>query len=205
MYFNYQDFSLKSGIYEIRNRISNKSYIGQASRFKTRFGGHKQTLFNNKHSNKHFQSSYNFYLNLLGHDNFIEFHILEVMTSSTKEKRNVREEYWINKYLKSGYQLYNKNLKPTKESKHNSKFNIKKRSERMLGNKNPMFGKTGLKNPMGKKYNNIQLLSADGKLYTCIFGLHKFCREHDLVATKLCAVLSGRRKSHKGWKLVSKI
>jgi hypothetical protein len=70
-----------------------------------------------------------------------------------------------------------------------------------FGQKNPMYGKLGLANPMGKVYQ-VQLQAPDGQIHGPIEGLRVFCRKHGLVATKLCAVIKGRRKSHLGWKLV---
>ena len=51
MLFNYEGNSKLSGIYEIRNRYTNRSYVGQAVRLKERWTGHKSSLLLNKHSN----------------------------------------------------------------------------------------------------------------------------------------------------------
>lgn len=45
------------------------------------------------------------------------FSILEVMEKSTKEERLIREEWWIQKFLNEGSELYNSNKTPTKEPK----------------------------------------------------------------------------------------
>ena len=42
------------------------------------------------------------------------------------------------------------------------------------------------------------LLSPDGTKYD-IFNVRKFCREHNLNPPSIFEVLSGKRKSHKGW------
>lgn len=47
--------------------MNNKVYIGSAVRFTKRFESHRRQLRNNKHANKHLQSSYNEH----GKDNFI--------------------------------------------------------------------------------------------------------------------------------------
>ncbi len=108
MLFFYEGNSEKSGIYEIRNRYSGRSYIGQAKRLKERWiGGHKNHLLVNKSKNKFLQADFNKCKEVLGHDDFLEFHILEALPDSTKEERNVREEYWIKTYKENEYELYN--------------------------------------------------------------------------------------------------
>lgn len=43
----------------------------------------------------------------LGHDDFLEFHVLEVMEGSTKEERNQKEEEWIQKFYDQQQSCYN--------------------------------------------------------------------------------------------------
>ena len=114
----YNGNSLKSGIYEIRNRITNISYIGSAGKFKTRWNSHIYSFMNNKQRNRYMQNSFNKYFKALDHSNFIEFHILEIMENSIKSERLIREEYWITCALENNVNLYNFNLKPTKENKN---------------------------------------------------------------------------------------
>lgn len=45
------------------------------------------------------------------------------------------------------------------------------------------------------------IVSPDGIVYSNITNIKEFCGEHSLQSTNLGAVLNGRRKSHKGWKL----
>ena len=51
----------KTGIYQIRNIINNKIYIGQSLNIKTRFLQHKQALRKNRHPNQHLQNAWNKY------------------------------------------------------------------------------------------------------------------------------------------------
>lgn len=117
MIFNYNGCANKSGIYEIRNRVSNKSYIGSAKTIKLRWLGHASSFRNGKQRNVHLQRSYDKYNIELGHSNFIEFHILEILNDSTKEERLIREEYWIRFAIENNVALYNLHLEPTKENK----------------------------------------------------------------------------------------
>lgn len=53
--------SVQSGIYEIRNIITNKKYIGSAINLKERFRLHKVRLKLDRHSNRYLQSAWNKY------------------------------------------------------------------------------------------------------------------------------------------------
>ena len=95
MKLNYEEHSLKPGIYKILNAHTNRIYIGQAKRFAERWYSHKRSLLGNIHQNKFLLNDFMKCREELGHDDFLEFHILEVMEGSTKEERNKREEELI--------------------------------------------------------------------------------------------------------------
>lgn len=78
---------VKFVIYQIKNKVNNKVYIGSASFYDKRVGTHVSRLRRNKHNNQHLQSSWFKY----GEENF-EFSILEY---STKAELRSREQYWI--------------------------------------------------------------------------------------------------------------
>lgn len=107
MKFNYEEHSLKPGIYKILNTHTNRIYIGQAKEFKARWNGHKRSLIAQKHQNKFLLNDFVKCREQLGHDDFLEFHVLEVMEESTKEQRNQREEEWITKWFDNGKNCYN--------------------------------------------------------------------------------------------------
>ena len=91
----YNEHSLKLGIYKILNTHTNRTYIGQAKELKARWKGHCRSLLAGRHQNRFLQADFNKCRDALGHDDFLEFHVLEVMVGSTKEERNSREEWWI--------------------------------------------------------------------------------------------------------------
>lgn len=64
---------MKSGIYKITNKITNKFYIGSAVDIKSRWSKHKKMLRENWHDNKHLQSAWNKY----SEENFL-FEIIEL-------------------------------------------------------------------------------------------------------------------------------
>lgn len=76
------------GIYEIKNIINNKTYIGQSLDIKGRWKGHLQDLENNKHHNIHLQQSWNKH----GKENF-KFNILEEVKE--ENKLTSREQFWM--------------------------------------------------------------------------------------------------------------
>lgn len=77
----------KIGIYQIRNNISEKAYIGLSSDIENRFVRHKMMLNNNSHRNKYLQFAFNKY----GESSF-KFEILE---ECEEQLLSDREKHWI--------------------------------------------------------------------------------------------------------------
>lgn len=117
MLFEYNEQSRKSGIYQIKNLISGAIYVGSASRFKKRWNDHRRSLTKGVHHTKYLQNSYSKHNVEVGNDNMFVFSVLEVMEKSSKEERLIREEWWIQKLIADGIELYNSNLEPTNEPK----------------------------------------------------------------------------------------
>lgn len=78
----------KSGIYQIRNIVNDKVYIGSAIYLKGRKNIHLYHLRNNKHHSQYLQKSFNKY----GEENFV-FEVLEFVES--KENLIEREQFYI--------------------------------------------------------------------------------------------------------------
>jgi hypothetical protein len=134
MKFNYQDSSNKPGIYKIINTHINRIYIGQASRFERRWYDHKKNLSNGNHKNKFLLNDYNKCKEELKHDDFFEFHVIEIMENSTKQERNKREEEIIAQYYDKQETCYN--FKQKTESKERSCFsNTPKETKVILSEK----------------------------------------------------------------------
>jgi group I intron endonuclease len=107
MKFIYQSHANESGIYKILNTHTNRIYIGQAKEFKKRWHDHNKHLLNRNHQNKFLLNDFNKCKEELGHDDFLEFHVLEVMENSTKEERNKREEFYIHAFWDQQSSCYN--------------------------------------------------------------------------------------------------
>jgi group I intron endonuclease len=88
---------MNSGIYQIRNLINNKLYIGSSQVISKRWELHKCSLKTNKHHNIHLQRAYNKY----GKDNFV-FEILEHIDDINN--LYPKEQYYID-LLKPEYNI----------------------------------------------------------------------------------------------------
>jgi group I intron endonuclease len=120
----------KIGIYEFRNKVSGKSYIGSTKDHKERYWSHISKLKRNVHDNKELQKDFN----LLGRDNF-EMIMLEECTIDMLLER---EQFWSDKI----------------ENKYNVRANVVNNigvghsdevklllSKNKMGSKNPFYGK----------------------------------------------------------------
>ena len=87
---------MNSGIYQIRNLVNNKRYIGSAVNFNSRFSRHKIKLRDKTHHNPHLQASFNKY----GESNFL-FTVLE---ECDIHQLLIREQYWMDT-LKPEYNI----------------------------------------------------------------------------------------------------
>ncbi len=95
----------KTGVYQIRNLIDGKIYIGSAaSSFAQRWSGHLSRLRKGRHRNKHLQRAWIKY----GEDNFV----FEVLECCTPEQATCFEQVWID-VSGACNQRFGYNLNPT--------------------------------------------------------------------------------------------
>lgn len=87
---------MTSGVYQIRNIVNNKIYIGSSNDLRIRFISHKSLLKNNRHFNIYLQNAYNKY----GKDNFI-FEIIAVCPV----EYIIKLEQWFLDKLKPDYNI----------------------------------------------------------------------------------------------------
>lgn len=105
----YKGYSKKGGVYQIRNLINRKVYVGSAKCFQVRASQHTSSLRGNKHQNKHLQASWNKW----GEDAFL-FEVLEVVEGNNGSRFRIEQKY-IDKLIK--------------EDKWEQTFNFKKKTE----------------------------------------------------------------------------
>lgn len=150
-------FEHRSGIYMCTCNINGRSYIGQSSDVKLRKCQHLSELRGNRHFNQHLQNAYNKYKEY----NF-SWTVLEYCDEDSLDNREI---YWIAYYntYKDGFNANeggsaNRNFERTEEFKQKLSIVLKESwasaddrrkefSERMTGEKNPMFGRLGSLNP----------------------------------------------------------
>lgn len=116
----------KSGVYQIRNIINDKLYIGSSKNLlKRKNEGHFKRLEKNTHRNEHLQSAYNTY----GKENFV----FEVIEFCSLEQLLNSEQYWIDKLnvlnRNHGYNIkpYTTSGKLTEESRRKISLKAKGR------------------------------------------------------------------------------
>lgn len=92
----------QSGIYQIRNLVNGKVYIGSAVNLKKRIYRHQYELKKNKHTNDYLQKAWDKY----GEENF-SFEVIEIIDA--KDSLIEREQLWLDKFesykRKNGYNI----------------------------------------------------------------------------------------------------
>lgn len=84
---------MKIWIYQIKNKVNNKIYIGSTINLERRWENHIYQLKNNIHHSLKLQRAWNKY----GEDNF-EFSIIEEFESDNEGDKYVREQYYLDLY-----------------------------------------------------------------------------------------------------------
>lgn len=126
----------KGGIYRIRNKINEISYIGSTNRFKQRFVEHECSLKNHKHRNPHLQPAWDLY----GEGAFI-FEVLEVVEETDVLIRRTIEQKYIDEVWPNCYNVHKKTMKKQGPWSNTPEETRKKMSEAHKGKNNPMYGK----------------------------------------------------------------
>jgi group I intron endonuclease len=160
------------GIYQIRNIVNEKVYIGQSKSINIRKGTHFSKLRYNNGHNPHLQNAFNLY----GEESFS----YEILLICEESELTYYENLLIKIALPNCYNIReaadsNKGWHPTEEQKKNYK-----------GNSSQAKLYTGFISPTGEIFQNI-------------FNLAIFCKEHSLNETHMIRVYEGLEKQSKGW------
>lgn len=84
---------MKMWIYQIKNKVNNKIYIGSTTNLERRWENHVYQLKNNTHHSIKLQKAWNKY----GEDNF-EFSIIEEFNSDNEDDKYIKEQYYLDLY-----------------------------------------------------------------------------------------------------------
>jgi group I intron endonuclease len=119
---------MKSGIYQIKNLVNGKIYIGQSLNVKYRLNGHLSSLKRNKHENYHLQNSFNVY-----GENQFSFSVIEYCEVDNLDER---EKFWINQFKSMVHQNgYN-----FEGGGNENKIVSEETRQKKMGKNNPMYG-----------------------------------------------------------------
>lgn len=166
-------------IYEAKNKINGKRYIGQTIRtLEERKRGHISGT-----GCSYFRRAINKY-----GENAFEWSIID--TAETQEELNRKESYWIDFYNTTdkmfGYNLKGGGHKPFMTDR------VKKAiGDAQRGKLNHMYGKTGKGNPTSIPVIDI----TTGERFDSVSDM---CRERPYELSKVCSVCRGERYTHKG-------
>lgn len=127
-------YKKRAGVYQIRNTVTGKVYIGSSVSVYARKSAHFHYLKGNKHKNEKLQNSFNKY----GQESFV-FEVLEYVEDVTKLAE--REQYYIDLYNASekGYNILAK-ADSSLGYKHSEEVK-KEISKRQKGEGNYFWGK----------------------------------------------------------------
>jgi group I intron endonuclease len=216
----YKNFKNVPAIYLIKCLINNKIYVGSSVNLRNRINRHYNDLINNKHASNHLQNAFNLY----GNENFI----VEVLVYCDRENILQQEQYFLDK-LKPWDRLIGYNTceiagSPSKrvlteDQKKKISDSLKGRivseeTRKKIGDSNrgkiqpkeaveksrlANIGRKQNEDTIEKKSKKYSFIDKEGKIYIGT-NLKRFADEHGLHRFNLSKVLSGERKSHKGFK-----
>ena len=200
---DYENLSIKSGIYLIQNILTQSIYIGQAQNIRYRCRKHREALLKNKHRNSKLQNSVNKY----GISAF-EFYVVE---ECLIEDLDTHEQEWLD-LVRLEYPLehiYNLCFEPN--TTRGYKFTKEQRVAQSERLRNKVIGDSARKNygissklkwQQGKMKPKIKkefdIITPEGNLIHVI-GLSDFAAQHNLSAGSLHMVITGKLKQYKGY------
>lgn len=163
----------KGWIYEIRNIITNKVYIGSTVDFKQRKRNHVNKLRNKTHRNQYLIRAWHKY----GEENFV-FNILEFFENITHEKLRAIEQTYLDT-IKNKYNTSKRADCPYLGENHFKKLHKASRKACTL---------------------KWEITDPNGISFCLLTGLKTFCIENNLSLTSMHKVAQGKRSHHKKWK-----
>jgi len=222
---DYKQLNTHSGIYKIICEINDKFYIGSSVNLRKRINRHLNDLLNNRHPSSYLQNAFNKY----GRNSFHVIIVEEFNKDKISKKELLEiEQIYLDKlkpFLREiGYNTCSIASSPNtgrlssetknKISKSMKGHLVSEETKRKIGegNKNKKMSKEaiekiriskiGLKQTdenVNKRAKDYSFIGPDGKIYKGK-NLKRFAEKHHLHRSNLNMVLSGKRKSHHGFK-----
>lgn len=195
---------MTSGIYQIRNLLNDKSYIGSSAQIGRRFKDHQMCLRGDYHNNSHLQRSWNKY----GEDTF-EFSVLILCHPSMcawyeqqfldqwKPEYNTCPTAYSSlgyKHTKNALRKIGAASRRRHSDEHNRKMSEAMRNRKHSDEHNRKIGKAN-----AKPYPSF--IDPNGIIHPAGRNLCKFCREHGLNGPSMWMIVHKQRRSHHGWTL----
>ena len=180
----------KTGIYQLINKINNKSYVGSTIDSSERYWSHISKLSRQVHDNKSLQEDFNKY----GRDCFELIMLEECLECELLE----REQYWSDK-ISNKYNI-RVNVKSNIGLPHSDKVKSIL-SEKRKGAKNPFYGKThtaetnAVRSQMrGSKHKKSKLVinTLTGIFYDCA---REAGEAHGIKNSTIISMLNGNNKN----------
>ena len=200
-------------IYEIKNIVDSRTYIGSSKNIKRRWAEHKRDLLNNTHHNTHLQRFVNKYgINTL---------VFSVVEECEGDMILIREQY----YLNNRELLFNisKEASAPMTNRNHSANSKRKISEANKGEKNSMYGKkrpkwivdklresaTGREKSISEKLLRLAklpnrkelIITKDGVSHYC-FSFSHAAKIIGVNATNIAKSIRKNRFKCKGWVMV---
>lgn len=218
----------KPGIYKIRNTTNNRVYVGSTAYLGHRKSSHWHYLRKNKHENAFLQNDWN----KCGEEAFVYEIVLECDAEALLEE----EQKWLDLLFDNQNQCYNiapnaeSCLGVTHTAERNHKLSVamtgkknpfygkrhtkkakqkisKANKGRLVGEKNPMYGRCGAKHPFwGKRGNKhhlskrvVQFDPETGKKIKEFASLREAERCTKISNTTISRCCRGKQKTSGGW------
>lgn len=220
------DYRVKVGtVYAIVNITNQKAYIGSSGSVKRRWNKHRSTLRRGCHVNPHLQSAWNKYS-----EDMFEFVILEenipdgqliqreqdwldgtakvyncglVVRASRKGCKHTAETRRRMSEAQRGKKHSaetRRKISEIQQGKKLSKEHRRKISDALRGRVRPKEICQKISEGLARPYPAFYHCET-GEVIPAGRNLNAMCRERGLHVSNMCAVATGRRRSHKGWEL----
>jgi len=192
---------MNSGLYQIS--IGDFFYFGQAQDLKRRKYDHLSKLKKGTHENPIMQNVY---------DKYQEFDFKEVLHCSVEElnqqEQRLLDAFWRTEGCMNICQYAEASFRGRKHSEETKK----KMSEAQKGEKHHMYGKQhseeakrkmslATKGEKNSKYNPTEYTFIHDEHGQITCTRYELLTKYSLNSSNISGVISGRRKSHQGWKL----